>query len=196
MWDQRYLAEGFAYGKEPNDFIRENGHLLGDPVLCVAAGEGRNAVYIAELGRQVTTVDGSTVGVAKQRALAESRGVSLEACAADLADFDLGEARWGGITSIFAHLPPALRADLHARVVRALRPGGVLLLEGYRPEQLGRGTGGPPVLEMLYPPERVRAELEGLDLELASVEREIHEGRYHTGLSATLQIIGRKRRSL
>lgn len=192
MWDQRYAEAGFAYGTEPNDFLRSvEGRLRGE-VLCLGEGEGRNAVWLAGRGLSVTAVDQSSVGLAKARELAAERGVVIDTAVADLAVFDLGEARWDGIVSIWCHLPAPLRAALHRRVVRALRPGGVFVLEAYTPAQLAFGTGGPRVVDLLVPPEVLATELEGLSLEVRATEREVHEGKYHDGRSAVVQVLGVK----
>ena len=195
MWDARYGAAEFAYGTAPNDFIAAQAGALppGGPVLCLAAGEGRNAVFLAERGHPVTGVDLSAVGLAKAQRLAAERGVVVTTQVADLAEYYLGHRRWAGIVSVFCHLPPPLRVDVHRRVVEALAPGGVLLLEAYRPAQLEHGTGGPPARPMLYPLAEVQAELTGLEWALArEVEREVHEGEFHNGLSAVIQLVGRK----
>lgn len=194
MWDERYSEPGFAYGAEPNDFLAATAHLIGaGPVLCLAEGEGRNAVHLAGRGHEVHAVDLSAVGMAKAARLASERGLTVHTHVADLANFDLGEARWGGIVSIFAHLPPPVRALVHRRVVSALRPGGWLILEAYAPRQLRYGTGGPPVAGLLMELGALRAELDGLELVLArEVDREVHEGRYHHGMSAVVQILGRR----
>jgi SAM-dependent methyltransferase len=196
MWDQRYSEPGFAYGTEPNDFLAANAerHLpAGGEILCLAEGEGRNAVFLARLGFQVTGVDSSAVGLDKARRLAAQNGVDLQTVVADLRDFDLGVARWDGIVSIWCHTPPDLRARLHRSVVAALRPGGVLLLEAYTPEQLAYKTGGPPTAELTMTLATARTELAGLDfLDAGERVREVHEGRYHDGTSAVLQVVARK----
>lgn len=193
MWDERYDSEGWAYGLEPNDFLRASVRVLQSPVLCLASGEGRNAVWLAEQGLEVHGVDGSDVGVNKTLKLAAERRVVVRAVHADLADFDLGEARWGSIVAIFAHLPPPLRQQVAARCVAALRPGGTYVSELYTPRQLPLKTGGPPVAAMLYEPEDVRQELAGLVFDrLEEVERDVVEGRYHTGRAATVQVVARK----
>lgn len=192
-WDERYAEPAFAYGDEPNDYLRAEAGRLSGPVLCLAEGQGRNAVFLATCGLQVTAVDQSRVGLACARALAERAGVGIQTEVADLGAFDLGTARWGAIVSIFAHVPALIRKSVHARVAAALQPGGLFLLEAYRPEQLGLGTGGPqnPALMMTLP--ELREELVGLEvLEAAEVEREIHEGVYHNGLSRTIQLIARR----
>src|SRR5690554_6588810 len=116
MWNDRYNNEHYIYGTEPNRFLAEHYSSIpkGD-VLCWAEGEGRNAVFLAEQGYQVTAVDLSDVGLAKAQRLAEARGVTITCVQADLAEFVLGENRWDGIVSIFAHLPPAVRQNLHQR---------------------------------------------------------------------------------
>jgi len=196
MWNERYSEPGFAYGTEPNDFLAANAERClpaNGEILCLAEGEGRNAVFLARLGQRVTAVDGSAVGLEKARGLAEQRGVALRTVVADLADFDLEIERWDGIVSIWCHTPSALRARLHRAIVAALKPGGVLLLESYTPKQLEYGTGGPPLADMLMTLAAVRQELAGLEfLKAEEKVREVHEGKYHNGLSAVLQVIARK----
>jgi len=195
MWDQRYGEPGFAYGTEPNDFLRASAQRLpaGGEILSLAEGEGRNAVFLARLGFRVTGVDSSAVGLDKARALAEQHGVHVDTAVADLAEYDLGVARWDGIVSIWCHTPRPLRERLHRGVVAALRPGGVFLLEAYTPDQLQHRTGGPPVAEMMMTLDAVRAELAGLELiEARETVREVHEGKYHDGTSAVLQVIAQK----
>lgn len=194
MWEERYGAEEFVFGTDPNDFLRENLSVLGSGnVLCLAEGEGRNAVFLAENGLAVSSVDLTESGVAKTHRLATERGVMIDAVTGDLADFDLGIAKWDAIVSIFAHTPPAIRIDLHRRVVDALVPGGVLLLEAYTPAQVGRGTGGPQVPELTMTAEGLRAELAPLEfLTIQELERDVIEGPGHTGEGAVVQVIARK----
>lgn len=196
MWNERYAEPGFAYGTSPNDFLAEQAERClpaGGAVLSLAEGEGRNAVFLAERGFRVTGVDASAVGLEKARRLAEERGVELETIVADLASFDLGIQRWDGIVSIWCHTPRDVRARLHRGVVEALRPGGVFLLEAYTPKQLEYKTGGPPVRELLMTLPEVREELAGLELvEARETVREVHEGAYHNGTSAVLQVIARR----
>lgn len=194
MWDARYSEEGWAYGTDPNDLLREAAaHLPPGPVLCLAEGEGRNAVWLACQGFEVTAVDQSAVGLQKAAALAAQHGVELETQVCDLADYDLGSAQWAGVVSIWCHLPQPLRAQVHAAIVRALRPGGVLILEAYTPEQLAYRTGGPQTPALLFAPEEVMAELAGLEwIHATRVVREVREGKYHNGPSAVLQLVGRK----
>ena len=194
MWDEKYSAEHYVYGKEPNRFLAEHAAELppGD-VLCLAEGEGRNAVYLAGLGFSVTALDRSPVGMDKAKRLSAEKGVEIETICADLADFDLGTARWDAIVSIFGHVPPDVRHEVYGSVHEALKPGGVLLLEAYTPDQLGRGTGGPRTADLLLTADLLRAEIPGLEfLYIEELEREVIEGTGHTGLASVVQLIARK----
>ena len=162
-------------------------------VLCLAEGAGRNSVFLAITGRKVSSVDLTEAGVAKSLRLAAARGVAVDALVGDLASFDLGVDRWDSIVSIFAHVPSSVRVDLHRRVVKALRPGGVFLLEAYTPHQVGRGTGGPPSVDLTMTLEGLRQELGPLKFVHATeLEREVVEGNHHGGVGSVVQAITRK----
>lgn len=125
MWDDRYSAPSYAYGTEPNDFLKSvAGRIPAGPVLCLAEGQGRNAVYLASLGHDVLAVDQSLVGLERARELAASRSVKISTEVADLSNFIIEPERWSGIIAIFSHLPPALRSRVFASAVRGLAPGG------------------------------------------------------------------------
>ena len=193
MWNTRYAEAFTAYGTEANDFLRAvAGQIPPGPVLVLAAGEGRDAVFLAERGHAVTAIDLSEVAMRHAAMLAEQRQVELTTLVGDLATFDFGESRWAGIVSTFAHLPPPLRRKVHAACVRALEPGGAFVLEAYAPAHLERpGKGGPPRVELLLDPETARRELDGLRLGLCQqVQREVAEGRDHSGPSTTTQVLG------
>lgn len=194
MWDQRYSEPDYAFGTEPNDFLRSVADQLdAGRVLSLGEGEGRNAVWLAQRGLQVTAVDSSAVGLDKARRLAQERGVEIETRHVDLSDFPIEPEAWDGIVSIFCHLPPALRRRVHRQVVQGLRTGGTLVLEAYTPEQLAFGTGGPPVAELMMDLPSLRAELAGLEFRHAQgLQREVREGRYHTGLAAVVQLVAVK----
>jgi SAM-dependent methyltransferase len=194
MWDERYSEEDYVYGKEPNRFLVSVVTML-EPgkTLCLAEGEGRNAVYLASLGFDVLAIDASSVGLEKARRLAEERSVTIETKQVDLADFDMGEATYENIVSMFCHLEPALRRRVHASVVRALRPGGMFVLEAFRPEQLKHSSGGPKEPELLMSAQDVIGELAGLEMvRVGEVERRLDEGKYHQGLGSLLEIVARK----
>lgn len=137
-WDERYERDEYVYGTSPNDFLRSQvSHLPRGRILCLAEGEGRNAVFLAEQGYTVTADDQSPVGLAKARRLTEQRGVDIETVVADLAAFDVEPEAWDGVVSVFAHMPPPARHRIHRQVVTGLRPGGVFLLEAHGPEPPG-----------------------------------------------------------
>lgn len=195
FWDERYAQPGFAYGEAPNDFLVEVAERLpaGGRILCLAEGEGRNAVFLARRGHAVTAVDQSAVGLSKASELAARHGVSIETHVVDLADFDFGSG-WDAIVSVWCHLPPALRARVHAAVVAALAPGGLFVIEAYTPDQIPLGTGGPRDPDLMMSADILRAELPGLQWEvLEERRREIHEGPFHDGLSAVVVGLGVKR---
>ena len=162
-------------------------------MLCLGEGEGRNAVFLAQRGLEVTAIDLSARALEKAQQLAAERGVRITTQEADLSDFELGEAKWGAIISIWCHLPAWLRQRVHQGVTRALRPGGRFVLEGYTPAQLAFDTGGPKSLELLYEPEALRAELSTLELEhFELLEREVQEGEWHRGRSAVVHVTARR----
>ncbi|MEO7369949.1 MAG: class I SAM-dependent methyltransferase, partial [Ilumatobacteraceae bacterium] len=141
----------------------------------------------------VHSVDLTEAGVAKTLRLAKERGVQVHASVGDLSTFDIGVDRWDLIVSIFAHMPATVRRDLHKRVVAALKPGGVVVLEAYTPDQIGRGTGGPSVAEMTMSLDVLADELAPLEFHHAmELEREVIEGAGHTGVGAVVQVIARK----
>lgn len=195
FWDERYSADGFTYGVMPNDLLRTRAGDLPHPgpIVSLGEGEGRNAVFLASLGFHVTGVDGSAVGLDKAQRLAASTGVTIRTVCADLGVFDLGEATWGGVISIWCHLPTALRRDLHGRIARAIRPGGVFLLEHYHPMQVPYKTGGPTDTTMLLTVDELRQAFPGwTELHAFEGEREVHEGPLHDGLSYVTQWVGRR----
>ena len=194
MWDERYGSDEYAYGRAPNDFLKErHGVIPKGKVLSLAEGEGRNAVFLAKQGYTVTAVDGSQVGLSKAGKLAEENGVEIELIHADLAEFDLGTDAWDGIVSIFCPLPADLRTALHRKVVAGLKPNGVFLLEAYRPEQLQYGTGGGKSADTMTTKDSLLADLAGLRfIRLQELERNVVEGIYHTGLGAVVQAIAVK----
>lgn len=193
-WNDRYAAAGHFYGEAPNTFVAEVApQIPAGPVLCLAEGEGRNAVHLATLGHRVTALDQSEVGLAKARRLAAARGVEIETVATDLADYSIAVAAWAGIVATFAHLPPALRRRVHRDVVAGLQPGGVYILEAYTPAQLAFGTGGPKLPELLMTLADLREELSGLKFLIArELERNVIEGSGHNGRGAVVQILARR----
>lgn len=195
MWDERYAKGEYFYGTEPNTFLAEHTKLLTGPVLSLAEGEGRNAVFLASRGLEVLGVDSSSVGLAKAQRLAATKGVTIQTEVADLATYDLPAAHFGSVISIFAHLPGALRQRLYPLVERSLKPGGLLLLEAYTLAQLPKSTGGPKDPDLLMSAAGLRNEFPHLEVILArELDRDIAEGGHRAGgLGSVVQFIARKR---
>jgi len=198
MWDERYSESGFAFGTKPNDFLKAEFARIpkGGRVLCLAEGEGRNAVFLAMQGYQITAVDQSSVGLEKAEKLAAEQKVTLSTIVADLADYDLGVNQWDGIVSIFAHVPVALREKLHSQVVGSLKSNGIFILESYTLRHLElEGVGGPPAekKDFFMSLDKLNDELKGLDF-IVGVEKDrpISEGKYHQGQSAVVQVVARQ----
>ncbi|KLU05390.1 hypothetical protein RISK_002597 [Rhodopirellula islandica] len=192
-WNARYSAPEFAYGTEANSFLKQHADLLLDPVLSIAEGEGRNAVYLASKGLRVHAVDNSSVGLAKAAKLAADRNVVITTEVADLQNFAPEPNVYGGVVSIYAHLPSSIRAQLHPLLTQTMKPGGILILEAYSENQRGRGTGGPGDPDLLLTCGKVERELVGLEtILLQETERDVLEGKFHTGLASVIQYIGKK----
>ncbi|GAB2905502.1 class I SAM-dependent methyltransferase [Uliginosibacterium flavum] len=193
MWDERYANAEYVYGTEPNSFLVEHAHRLSGPVLSLAEGEGRNAVFLASMGLKVLGVDSSAVGLRKAHALASARQLKIETEVADLAHFTPTQAHYGAVVSIFAHLPGALRQRLYPLIEQSLVPGGFVLLEAYSEEQLAYTTGGPKDDDMLMSVAKIEQHFPELEpVLLRQIEREVCEGSYHTGRASVVQFIGRK----
>lgn len=199
LWDERYSADGYLFGTEPNAFLVSCAPLLasGQRALAVADGEGRNGVWLAGRGLEVVTFDSSPVAVAKAEALARARGVTIDAHVADVDTWSWEPDAFDVVVAIFVQFAnPEQRRRMWAGIGRTLRAGGLLLLQGYRVEQLAYGTGGPPCADHLYTASQLRSELvDGAGLELVSLvehDDEIHEGTGHDGMSALVDVVARR----
>lgn len=200
MWDAMYAGEPYRYGTAPNRFLVEVASArlsTGSRVLVVGDGEGRNGVWLAEQGHRVVTVEPSAEGVRKAGALAASRGVVPELRHGLFPDVVGEEERFDAVVLIYVHVPPGARAALHRSAVERLAPGGWVILEAFRPEQrtLGRTSGGPPDVALMFSPSDLRAdfaELEGLTVEEASVT--LSEGPGHEGVAEVVRVVGRRTR--
>jgi len=194
MWNERYAGNEFAYGTEPNSFLVQNASLLTSPVLSLAEGEGRNAVFLASLGLDVLGVDSSDVGLAKAQKLASSRGLAIRTEVADLASYEPPENHYGSVISISAHLPTHARNRLYPLIARSLKPGGVIVLESYAKSQLSRNSGGPKDPDLLMDVTELEQQFPNCEPIVAQeIEREIIEGKFHTGLASVVQFIARKK---
>jgi SAM-dependent methyltransferase len=195
-WESRFSPPGYVFGKEPNAFLKaQAGRLHGrKTALAVADGEGRNGVWLAEQGLDVLAIDFSPAALAKARALAQEHGVRLRTELADVSTWPWPQAAFDVVAAIFVQVVfPAERVAFFANLKRALKPGGLLLVQGYRPEQLNYRTGGPPEVERLY----TRALLEEsfgdmAELDIREHDSPINEGTGHVGMSALIDVVAVK----
>jgi len=196
MWNERYSKPGYLFGTEPAQFLREHAAYLepGARALAVADGEGRNSVYMAGMGLDVVAMDASHIAVEKARALALAHKVSVDFNVADIAKWNWGATPFDLVVAIFIQfVGPEQRDLIFEGIKRAVKPGGVVMLHGYTPEQIELGTGGPPKAENMYTVEMLQQAFAGFEiLELRAYHRHVDEGEGHSGMSALVDLIARK----
>ena len=195
-WDARFREAGYVFGTEPNAWLAGQRELFepGTRALAVADGEGRNSVWLAQLGVQVDAFDISPVGVDKARRLAATAGANVNFQVADCDSFGWTSAAYDHVVAIFIQFAdPAMRVRLFARMRDAVKPGGYILLQGYTLKQLDYNTGGPGIADHLYTAELLRAEFAGFDLrELREYDDRLSEGTRHVGPSALIGMVARR----
>jgi cyclopropane fatty-acyl-phospholipid synthase-like methyltransferase len=195
-WETRFAAPGYVFGTAPNAFLKSQAHLLrkGQTALAIADGEGRNGVFLAEQGLDVLSVDYSSAAQAKARALARERGVSLRTEQADMTAWTWPPAAFDVVAAIFVQFAtPPQRAAIFAGIKQTLKPGGLLLMQGYRPKQLDYKTGGPSDVTRLYTRELLQeAFADFSSLDIREHDSVIEEGSGHAGMSALIDVVGRK----
>jgi cyclopropane fatty-acyl-phospholipid synthase-like methyltransferase len=199
-WDKRYsAADGYLFGEQPNAFLAQQKALIkpGMKILAVADGEGRNGVWLAEQGAHVVSTDYAASALEKARTLAASRQVELDLQQVDLGNWDWPEAAYDMVVAIFIQFAaPDERTAIFEGMKRALKPGGILLLEGYRPEQIGYGTGGPKAAENMYDEAMLREAFSDFEIKtLSAYDAHIEEGKGHSGMSALIDLIAVKPQS-
>ncbi|MDO9465836.1 MAG: class I SAM-dependent methyltransferase [Thiobacillus sp.] len=196
FWDARYATDDYIFGIAPNVFLASQAALIqpGMRALAIADGEGRNGVWLAEQGAQVHAIDFSAAALEKARKLAAARGVTLEIEQADMLNWHWPEAAYDLVAAIFIQFaPPPERDRIIEGIRRTLKPGGVLILQGYTPKQVEFGTGGPPSAANMYTAALLREWFDGWDiLHLAEHESFISEGAHHHGMSALVDMVARK----
>ncbi len=198
FWDRQYSAvEGYKYGTRPNAFLMAEAHRLPPHarVLVPGDGEGRNGVWLASQGHEVLTVDISEVGVARSRALAAESGVHVDTLVADLKTWAPPPGAFDAVVLMYLHMPAAMRTAVHHNVAAALRSGGLLLLEAFHPTQLGRASGGPKEIDLLYALDDIRADFKEAIEEVSGEELEVllDEGPGHQGMAMVTRYRGRAR---
>jgi SAM-dependent methyltransferase len=195
-WEKRFSASGYIFGEAPNEFLARNKSRLpkSGRALAVSDGEGRNGVWLAEQGLDVVSMDFSPTAQEKARSLAARRGVKITTELADIYTYPWPEAAYDVIAVVFIqYMNPDQRTQVFAGIARALKPGGLLLLEGYTPKQVKYGTGGPKEPENMYTAALLEAAFGGFSrLEMAIYDAELHEGSDHGGVSALIDLVAVK----
>jgi 2-polyprenyl-3-methyl-5-hydroxy-6-metoxy-1,4-benzoquinol methylase len=196
FWDDRYGESGYAYGTTPNQFLTEQQHRLtpGMKTLVVGDGEGRNGVWLATQGLDVLSIDLSPVGLEKAQSLANQHQVQIQTQCADLTTWDWVVAEYDLVISIYLHFSPEVRQRMHRSILKALKPGGLIILEAFNLGQLQYqreyDSGGPPIQAMLYEPEMLRQDFAGGEIvELTETVTELHEGQYHDGKASVVRLV-------
>lgn len=195
FWDSKYEGETLKYGDRPNTFLVDQSYRLppNGKVLVPGDGEGRNGVWLARQGWRVRTVDASARGVQKAAALALKHGVTLRTEVADLRSWAWPVGEMDGIVATFLHAAPELRPGLHRRMMDALAPGGLIILQGFRPEQLPLTSGGPKDVAMLFTEDMLREDFAGLEIDvLSSTSETLDEGPFHQGPAELIGLVARK----
>lgn len=195
-WQERFAAPGYRFGKKPNEFLVSCKPLLprAGKALAVADGEGRNGVWLARQGLDVVSADFSPAAQDKARALATEHGVNVTFVEADAHAWDYPENAFDVVVDIFTQFSaPADRARKWAGMRKALKRGGLLIVQGYTPKQLQHGTGGPKQIENLYTRELLESAFgDYSDVRITEEERELQEGPGHSGMSAFIGLTARK----
>lgn len=196
FWNAKFSGEGFKYGERPNQFLTEQVQRLtpGGAVLVPGDGEGRNGVWLAESGFRVTSVDCSEVGLEKGRLLAAKRLVAVQWVHADVTAWEPAEASVDAVVLCYLHLPSASRPLVMGRLARALKDGGVFILEAFHPSQLGLTSGGPKDVDLLYTLDALRADLRaagvsGHEFVAAECDTTLDEGPFHQGLARVTRLV-------
>lgn len=194
FWNERYSTAEFAYGETPNQFIKQElEKLRPGKILFPAEGEGRNAVFAATLGCQVTAFDPSSEGKKKAELLAKKNNVQIEYLIDNYENVTFEKDYFDCLVLIFAHMHPLKRKEYHQKLITFLKPGGTLLLEGFSKTQMERNTGGPRNIEMLFSEDELRDDFSSLkNIALNEYHESLNEGAFHQGISSTIRLIGTK----
>lgn len=199
FWDKRYSANKYVYGKEPNAYFKEHLKALSTGnILLVGEGEGRNAVYAAKLGWNVSAFDLSVEGKKKAKLLADENNVQIEYCVGELHELNFQREQFDVVAVIFTHFPPQSRTNIHRNLASYLRRGGIVIMEVFSEKQInyqakGDYGAGPKDVDMLYTLEDIKSDFKNFKVvELQEVEKYLSEGDHHKGLSSTIQFVGIK----
>jgi len=199
-WNERYSNEAYAYGQEPNDFLKQELQKISpSKILFPAEGEGRNAIYAASLGWEVSAFDIAKEGRTKAMKLAADKGVSIDYQVGELTSLNYTAKEFDAIALIYAHFPAAIKSDLHKALSKLLKPGGVIIFEAFSKSHIeynakNEKVGGPKELDMLFSMEEIQLDFLNYSVELLEEkEIELNEGIYHNGKGSVIRFVGRKK---
>jgi cyclopropane fatty-acyl-phospholipid synthase-like methyltransferase len=194
-WSQRFDTKEYIFGEMPNEYlVSQRSQLKSGKVLAIADGEGRNGVWLAEQGLQVDSFDFIESAVTKAKKLASFRGVEVNAMCSDWQSFDWKPSEYDNVVGIFFQfVEPEGRAEIFKKLDQVLKPGGVLILQGYSTKQMDYNTGGPGKLDHLYDADLLRNSFKNYEvIDLQVYEAQIHEGTAHKGMSGLVGYVARK----
>lgn len=199
-WNDRYSNDEFAYGEQPNNYLKEQlMHLETGTILFPAEGEGRNAVFAAKLGWKVSAFDISIEGKNKALQFAENNNVSIDYQVGELQELDYKTEEFDAIALIYAHFPSAIKSSYHKTLSNYLRRGGLLIFEAFSKKHLDYLTknekvGGPKEIDMLFSIEEIKSDFENYEiLVLEEKEIELNEGLFHNGRGSVIRFVGRRK---
>lgn len=194
QWDERYSRHEYVYGTEPNAFLKQQlATLKPGRILFPAEGEGRNAVFAAFLGWQTDAFDQSLAGMKKALQLADKQGVSINYTIQSLENWNPEPDQYDCVALLFVHLPDGLRQKVHQAVIKALKPGGLLILQAFTLKQLLNSSGGPKTAELLFTKEQIESDFKNLtEINLAETQSLLNEGPLHQGLADVIQLTATK----
>lgn len=194
QWNKRYSEREFIYGKEPNEFLKEElSKLPSGKILFLGEGEGRNSVHAASLGWTVDAVDYSESGKQKALLLADENKVTVNYSVADIFEYEIKEESYDAVVLIYIHVSDDVKSELHKRALKALKPSGRIILEAFEKEQIKYNSGGPKELDLLYGLQSIAEDFIDLDFEKFSKEIiELNEGGWHKGNAAVVRFVGIK----
>lgn len=199
MWNTRFGKEEYAYGTEPNQYLKEKlENLEPGSILFPAEGEGRNAVYAAQLGWEVSAFDISEAGKQKALKLAGQKQVSIDYKIGELSKLGYQVEQFDAIALIYAHFPPNIRRGYHKLLHTYLKKGGTIIFEGFSKAHLeykknNPKVGGPGNLDSLFSIEELKADFNDYEiLELKQTTVELNEGNYHVGTGSVIRFLGKK----
>lgn len=194
FWNERFASDEYAYGTSPNQFLKAQLQLLKPgKILFPAEGEGRNAVYAAELGWEVHAFDSSSEAAKKAKRLSDSRNVSIFYEISDINEIHYDEDEFDCIALIFFHLHPEYRSSFHTKMLTLLKPGGIILLEGFSKKQIERNSGGPKNFSLLYSKEELYSDFScASTYDVREADVKLNEGSYHQGIASVIRVIAVK----